>query len=121
MKKYFFLDESPYYKEKFLIRLNHDEFLFPNGTKGSYGVFISRLLNLSYAEYLRFARDVLGAEIIGKNNKYPVAFFDRSDALNQFIKLINKRLEYILFAREHPYDLIKTEDGDIIKIPFEEN
>lgn len=111
MKKYFFLDESPMYKEKLLLRMNHDMFNFPNGTRGSYAVFISRILGLSYPDYLRFARDVLGAEIIGKGNKYPICFFTRSQELDQFVKMINKQMEKIMFDCSHPYDIIEDEDG----------
>ena len=78
MKQYFYLDESPMYKEKLLLRMNHDLFKFPKGTSGSYAVFVSRVLGLSYPDYLRFARDILGAEIIGKHKKYPICFFNKS-------------------------------------------
>lgn len=115
---YFYLDESPVYKEKFLIRIKHENFekFFPNGIKGSYNLMPARLLHLSYADYLRFARDVLGAEVIGKKHRYPVAFFNRSNELNQFVKLLNKRMEFINKYYERPHKLIKNEDGTIQKV-----
>lgn len=116
MKKYFYLDESPMYKEKFLLRLNYDLIKFPNGTKGSYAVFISRILGLSYPDYLRFARDVLGAEIIGKGKKYPICFFNRSNELDQFVKMINKQMEKIDFDCAHPYDIIEDENKNLKKV-----
>lgn len=116
MKKYFYIDESPMYPDKFLIKMNHDNFLFPNGTTGSYAIFISRLLGLSYPDYLRFARDILGAEIIGKNHKYPLAFFDRSNELTQFVKMLNARMDMIMYNHKHPYELVKNGDG-IQKVP----
>ena len=66
MKKYFYLEESPCNKGKYMICLSHNEFPFEDGTKGSYNVIVARFLGLSYAQYLRFARDILGAELIGK-------------------------------------------------------
>ena len=120
-EKYFYLDESPIYQNKFIIRMNHDKFLFPNGTNGSYGVFIARLLNLTYPEYLRYARDRLGAELIGKNRKYIVPYFDDTKEVNLFIKLLNKRMKLIMFEHTHPYDIIKGEDGNLIKVPFKIN
>lgn len=115
---YFYLDESPVYKEKFMIRMKHENFekFFPNGIKGSYNLMPARLLNLSYADYLRFARDVLKGEIIGKGHRYPVVFFNRSKELTQFLKLLNKRMEYINSYYETPFEFIKEEDGTIKKV-----
>lgn len=118
MKKYFYLEESPYYKGKYVISLKHDEFPFPNGTSGSYNVIVSRLLNLSYAKYLRFARDILGAELIGKNSLYVVAYFRRSNELNQFIQLLNRRMELIMREREKRYIIERNENGELQKIPL---
>ena len=81
MEKYFYLEESPIYKNKYIIRLNHDKFLFPTGTSGSYNVFIARVLNLSYADYLRYSRDRLGAELIGKQSRYVMAYYDKNGNL----------------------------------------
>ena len=50
MEKYFYLEESPIYKNKYIIRLNHDKFLFPTGTSGSYNILVARVWNLSYAD-----------------------------------------------------------------------
>lgn len=118
MKQYFFIDGSPVYKEKFLIRLDHSLFekFFPTGTNGSYNVLIARVCGLSYANYLRYVRDTLGAEIIGKNTKYPVAFFDRSDDLTQFVKMLNKKMELLEYVYDHPYDLRADEEGKLQKV-----
>ena len=117
--RYFFLDEAPMYKEKYILRMNHDKFLFPCGTKGSYGVFPARLLGLTYPDYLRFLRDVLGADVIGKNSKYPVAFFDKNETTRQFVKLLNAKMETIYYNRKHPYRIIEKEDGTLEKVSFE--
>lgn len=115
MKKYFYLEESPCNKGKYMICLSHNEFPFEDGTKGSYNVIVARFLGLSYAQYLRFARDILGAELIGKNSLYIVSYFKRSDAVNQFIKLLNKRMELVMLERERGYVIEKNNEGELIK------
>ena len=120
MEKYFYLDESPIYKNKYIIRLNHDKFLFPTGTSGSYNVFIARVLNLSYADYLRYSRDRLGAELVGKQSRYVVAYYDKNQTTEAFVKLLNKRMEYIMHEHNFPYEY-KEENGEIKRIPFENN
>ena len=117
MEKYFYLEESPIYKNKYIIRLNHDKFLFPTGTSGSYNVFIARVLNLSYADYLRYSRDRLGAELIGKQSRYVMAYYDKDQTTEAFIKLLNKRMEYIMNEHNFPYEY-KEENGEIKRIPF---
>ena len=120
MEKYFYLEESPIYKNKYIIKLNHDKFLFPTGTSGSYNVFIARVLNLSYADYLRYSRDRLGAELIGKQSRYVMAYYDKNQATEAFIKLLNKRMEYIMNEHSFPYEY-KEENGEVKRIPFENN
>ena len=120
MQKYFYLEESPIYKNKYIIRLNHDKFLFPTGTSGSYNVFIARVLNLSYADYLRYSRDRLGAELIGKQSRYVMAYYDKNQTTEAFIKLLNKRMEYIMNEHNFPYEY-KEENGEIKCIPFKNN
>ena len=120
MEKYFYLEESPIYKNKYIIRLNHDKFLFPTGTSGSYNVFIARVLNLSYADYLRYSRDRLGAELIGKQSRYVMAYYDKNQTTEAFIKLLNKRMEYIMHEHSFPYEY-KEENGEIKRIPFKNN
>ena len=120
MEKYFYLEESPIYKNKYIIRLNHDKFLFPTGTSGSYNVFIARVLNLSYADYLRYSRDRLGAELVGKQSRYVMAYYDKNQTTEAFVKLLNKRMEYIMHEHSFPYEY-KEENGEIKRIPFEQN
>ena len=120
MEKYFYLEESPIYKNKYIIRLNHDKFLFPTGTSGSYNVFIARVLNLSYADYLRYSRDRLGAELVGKQSRYVVAYYDKNQTTEAFVKLLNKRMEYIMHEHSFPYEY-KEENGEVKRILFEQN
>lgn len=125
MKKYFYLDESPFYKNKYMICLNHDLFLFPTGTTGSFNVFIARVLNLSYADFLRYCRDRLGAELIGKNRRYIVPYFENNQAVLALIKLLNTRMEYIMHEHEFPFEYTEDKDGNVmrkpLKMPNEDN
>ena len=70
MEKTFYLDESPHNPGYFLIRTNVGTIPFTTMV-GSLNVLPARLLNLGYADYLRFCRDILGAELKGKNHLYP--------------------------------------------------
>lgn len=101
MRKVFYLDESLHNPGKYMIRVNVDLIPFTT-TIGSLNVLAARLLNLSYAQYLRFCRDIVGAEIHGKNHYYPVAYFRRNDLSEQLVKLLNARTEFILWEDEHP-------------------
>lgn len=101
MRKVFYLDESPHNPGKYLIRVNVDLIPFTT-TIGSLNLLAARLLNLSYAQYLRFCRDIVGAEIHGKNCYYPVAYFQRNVLSEQLVKLLNARTEFILWEDEHP-------------------
>jgi hypothetical protein len=120
MEKFFYLEESPIYKGKYLIRMDHDKFLFPTGTRGSYNVFPARVLNLDYATYLRYVRDELGAELMGKNSKYVIPYFEMDKNSKLLIKLLNKRMEYIMNEQEFPFEYKEDEEGNIQRIPFEE-
>lgn len=98
-KKYFDLDEGINH-ESFILRPNF-ELLPLENTTGSFAVLPARLLGLTYVDYLRMCRDILGAEIIGKGSKYPVVYFQKKAATRQFIKLLNGRTGIALFEREH--------------------
>lgn len=97
----FYYDESMHNPGLYLIRVKVQELPFTT-TIGSLNVLPARLLNLSYANYLRFCRDVLGAEVHGKNKLYPVPYFQRNEVLEQFLKLLNARTEMILWEQDHP-------------------
>lgn len=118
MKKYFYLEESPVYKNKYIIRMNHEFFLFPNGISGSYNVFIARLLNLSYADYLRYSRDRLGAELIGKNTRYIIPYYENNAETRALIKLLNTRMEYIMHEHEFPFSYMEDKDGNVLRTPL---
>lgn len=101
MRKVFYLDESPHNPGKYMIRVNVDLIPFTT-TIGSLNILPARLMNLSYAQYLRFCRDIVGGEIHGKGNFYPVAYFQRNALSDQFVKLLNARTEFVLWEDSHP-------------------
>lgn len=95
------LDKSISYPNEYVIVFDLEQLslLFSNGTKGSYGVFPARLLGLEYADYLRFCRDVLGAELTGKGSKYIVPYFSLTKEVQAFIKLLNDRVKYLWMVK----------------------
>ena len=99
--KCFVREESPYYPGKYTIKPIHENFHLEY-TEGSFNVICARLMNLTYAQYLRMCRDCFGAEIIGKGSKYPVAYFKLSQELNTLIDQLNIRANLVLWEREHP-------------------
>lgn len=99
-EKYFKLEESQS-NGKYII--SADFSLLPlTNTNGSFNIICARLFNLSYADYLRMCRDLMGAEIIGKGHLYPVAYFERNELTYQFLKLLNGRAQYALKVRNFP-------------------
>ena len=90
---YFWLDETP--NGKYIIRPVYEKFPI-HYFRGSYAVMPSRFLGLSYANYLRLCRDAGGAEIVGKNHKYAVAYFNNDTKAQEFVKRLNQYTAYLL-------------------------
>ena len=99
--KCFIRDESASYPGKWIVRPVHENFHL-DSTNGSFNVICARLMGLTYPQYLRMCRDCFGAEIIGKNSNYPVAYFKRSKELDALIDNLNVRANLVLWEREHP-------------------
>lgn len=96
---YFIAEESPY-TNKYIIRPNFP--ILPlTSTKGSFNILAARIMNLSYASYLRMCRDLYGAEIIGKNHRYCVAYFESQRAAQPLIDELNKRTKILMKEREN--------------------
>ena len=91
--RYFNYEETPYRPGKWLIKVVHKNLPF-NSTLGSYNVLAARLLKLSYPNYLRYCRDNYGAEIIGKNCMYPVAYFEQVKAKN-LCEILNRYANFV--------------------------
>ena len=99
--KCFIREESASHPGKWIVRPVLDNFHL-DSTSGSFNVICARLFNLDYPQYLRMCRDCFGAEIIGKNSMYPVAYFKRSKELDALIDILNARANLVLWEREHP-------------------
>lgn len=119
MQKYFFLDESPIFVNKYVIRMDIDNECFPRGIRGSYDVLIARVMNMKYTDYLRYCRDELGAELIGKGRRYITPYFDKNQLTKLFIKVLNERMTYIMSERKSPFIYKEEDDGTITRVPIE--
>ena len=112
-------EESMSHPGKYIIRPIHDNFHLEH-TEGSFNIICARLMGLTYAQYLRMCRDEFGAEIIGKGDTYPVAYFKLSQGLNDLIDQLNARANLVLWEREHPnfeehVDYVKEHDPRFYK------
>jgi hypothetical protein len=100
--EYFILEESVYHPGKYSIALNFDNFPSQLRTTGSFNILAARLFNLSYAQYLRFCRDMVGGELVGKNSIYPGVVFNKTMKVNALVRLLNSRMNLVVWEREHP-------------------
>ena len=98
--KVFELEESAYQPNKYILRFYPDRFYCEN-TTGSFAVMAARIAGLPYGMYCRFCRDALGAEIIGKNSKYPVVYFMKSPETTKLVDTLNARAAIILEKRRN--------------------
>lgn len=99
VKEYFYLEEVPTEKNYYRIRPNLS--LMPiTGSGGSYIILMSRVLGISFPNYIRLCRDVFDANIKGKNVMYPLMSFRKTRELQQLVKLINSRVELVLMERK---------------------
>ena len=95
MKNYFTLEESPYQPGYNTIFIN-EELIHIGPTTGSRNVFMARLMNLSWANFLRLCRDTYGAKLTGKNGLYVIPYFPKGgDGGKALCKELNKRMEAV--------------------------
>lgn len=94
MGKYFDIEESYTFPNSYLIKPNFSTINIYH-IEGSVAIICARLMNLSYANYLRMCRDLLDAEIIGKGHKYPAVYFKNKTLVLKFVKLLDKRMEVV--------------------------
>ena len=99
--KVFELEESAYQTGKYVIRF-HPELFCCESTEGSYALMAARLMGLSYANFCRFCRDNIQAEIIGKGHKYPVIYFKKNQESLMLVRLLNTRANLVLWEKNNP-------------------
>lgn len=96
--KYFKVIETPYDKSHFFISGADAYYEYFKWTDGSYNVFNARIMGLTFASYLKMARDSFNATIKGKGHKYPsLSFSDKKDA-EKLAKILDERLTYLVRA-----------------------
>ena len=117
MKAYFILEESMSNPGSVIIKPNFNEFTgcsLENG--GSFSILGARVMNLSYAQYLRMCRDIFHGEIQGKNTMYPQVYFKTTEArlaARILLKTLNTQMNNIMHAKSLPHttdELIKLID-----------
>jgi len=93
MKIYFYID-SCMQPNKYMVFLNHKE-IGTHRLKGSYNVLMARLMHLSYPQYCRMCRDMYHGEIVGKNHKYPVVYFNNRTDAQDLVNELNRRMDIL--------------------------
>lgn len=102
------INVKPYFKSelcigcdnKWMISLNYD--VFPaTYTSGSMAILPARIMGISYANYCRMCRDMLGAEIYGKNCMYLSVHFPSKENADKLVTLLNKRMSYIMERKDN--------------------
>ena len=91
MSKIFYPDDIPNEPGYYMVRLEYKDLPFDR-IQSSLNVLPARLLGLSYAEYLRYCRDVLGAVLIGKNSLYVIAIYDSREKAQKAADLFNEKV-----------------------------
>lgn len=99
-KTYFFLEKSPVYKDKYLIRPNLEILLPLIKNTDSHNVLMARLLSLSYAQFLRYSRDRLGADLIGRYVRHIIPYFNKTPEVKMLVKVLNLRMSLVVSERE---------------------
>ena len=95
MRYYFTLEESPYQPGYNTINI-HEEKVNIGPTSGSRNVFMARLMNLSWTDFLRLCRDNYGAKLIGKKSIYVVPYFPKNEKGGKALcQELNKRMDFV--------------------------
>lgn len=94
MNNYFYMDTCSQ-PGKFMISLNHELIGTHRLPKGSYNILMARLMHLTYPEYCRMCRDMYKGEIIGKNHKYPVVYFNKMTDGQPLCTELNRRMSIL--------------------------
>lgn len=94
--KYFRVIEAPYDNNHFIISGTDSYYNYFSYTDGSYNVFHARIMGLSYASYLRFARDRYNGILRGRGHKYPSVYFNKREDAEKLAKVLDTRLCQII-------------------------
>lgn len=94
--KYFKVIDAPYDNGHYIISGTDEYYSYFKWTDGSYNVYHARIMGLTYASYLRMARDNFNAGLRGKGHKYPTAYFDNRKDAEKLAKVLDERLSYLI-------------------------
>lgn len=94
--KYFKVIDAPYDNGHYIISGTDSYYNYFKWTDGSYNVYHARIMGLTYASYLRMARDVYGAGLRGKGHKYPTVYFNSRAEAEKLAKVLDERLSYLI-------------------------
>lgn len=100
MKTYFYLDDIPRYPGSKVIRVKHESWP-PMKTDGSYTILPCRMIGLSYADYLRYCRDVLSAKVVSHGGVYCIVLFEETKEVKEFVADLNRRADYVIHHRSN--------------------
>jgi hypothetical protein len=100
-KAFFTLEPTEVVPGKYMIKPDYEVWGITH-IEGSGNVLPARVMGLTYAQYLRFCRDLLNAELVGKYHKYPYPLFDNVLYVREFITLLNKRATLIKWEKDNP-------------------
>lgn len=101
MNTYFSIEESPFYKGKYTICPTQAFYdLFEHGARGSFNVFIARLTGLTYTDFLRYSRDCLGAELMGKGCKYICPYYNKDENIYKLLGILNENMNMVVNKRK---------------------
>lgn len=91
IQKYCRAEVSPYHNDMYIIHYEDKFYNLIGPIRGSYHIFQARIFGLDYADYLRMLRDNYNAIIIGKEHKYPVAYFKNKNDVDKIVTELNNR------------------------------
>lgn len=94
--KYFKIINAPYDEKRYIISGTDSFYNYFGYTDGSYNVYQARIFGLTYASYLKMARDIYEAEIKGKGHRYPSIYFKEKDKAMKLAKILDERLIALL-------------------------
>ena len=103
-KKIFYFREYEGEPNRYTLTIDYDlahEF-YIKSTEGSYNILFARVLNMDYPTFLRFCRDVGGAELIGKNSLYVYPVFKKTSEAIQILDMLNAQMNLIKWEKDHP-------------------
>ena len=77
-------------------------------------ILAARLCCMPFPVFISFCKTILDMKYYKDENGLPILYCKKNKNTRQLIKLLNKRLEYVMFEQTHPYDIVRK-DGTLVK------